>query len=271
MNIITELKRESNIPFVDILHFRSDENDSSEFMEYDMPYPLGVSHRTSSKGQAGYSISWAIDGYAGTQRGKEYKFDTVYKISKALNATPLDYLPNYERPHKVIYNYSDFRIDINARKTKHYEKDILITKGDKDLLFEYCRFDIYALKDMGTLSFENVLYILETANERLGFNKSHSDIKAKAKNMYRYTDEVYAGNRQARNKRYYQKNRGENIMTIQQANTKIGYEKILKNKAIIKNTMMIMRKLEEKVSTQKIADKCGLTKRTVLKYYKEFL
>ncbi len=206
MSIITDLKEQFKSSYVEVIHFKSNQQDSSEFLEHGMPFPLTLSHHNE-----GYYISWALDGYSGTRTGKEYKFDTIDKISRALKAEVLPYLPRTnELYHPHISNYHEFNGIEIANDSKWYERDIVEQGSDKDLLFDYCRFDVYELKAKGLLYYDRVFDILEQANSRLGFNKPISDIKAKAKNMHNWTEENYVGgakSRQEINADYYKKDK----------------------------------------------------------------
>jgi hypothetical protein len=171
-----------------------------------MPTPSVITY-----GIRGFRYAWAIDGYFGKQNGKAYLQDTRDRIAALFAHNKIKYqdigftkpvINENSRIFEMIYHLKDFKID-DYRRSKakpiwKHETDLLLYsnlgKSLIDSLFEATRQEIYALKREHRLNYENVLTIIETANAVIFDHKyCNSDVKAKAKNMYAWTLEMYTG------------------------------------------------------------------------------
>lgn len=263
------------------LNFRVDGSDTSYFLEQDLPAPTLIQHQKDY-----YTLHYAIDGFIGTKKLREYVNDTKEKIALLLGATYLEYNPSYTNSFsnftKYVYtlnmfsNIRDLRIKDTIKRRK--EPGLL----DKDKIFELARFKCYDLKLHDKLTFEACYEAFYTINTSYELNKSHSDIKAKARSVYKWTDEHYnpvaltndeiRANRKEYDKKYYENKRKKgNEMTRQEHAKRIHTKLADDTKKKVLNLITGMFKDEYKKKNgnwniTKIAKDSGTSRPTVMKY-----
>lgn len=256
--------------------------DPSIFLELDLPVPTVITY--FSRGSVSYA--WAIQGYFGTQKLQSMLRDTKDKLMALFAHNGLDYqdigysTPNIETKNtrftNVIYKPADFVRSIEDHRIKTIEqkwkKELSIAlklNGKKSLideLFENCRKDIYALKRVDRLNYENVYSILENANRSYFQNKAcRSDIKCKAQNMFEWTRDNY----NSRNSRVKSTRTPEEIKVTRQERAITNAENKAKTaQAKIIGAVEAMKFLQEKITVRAVAAYAQVSKNTAEKYLK---
>lgn len=273
-------------------HFDYDKQpDVSFFLELGLPTPSVIWY-----GNRGYRYAWAIDGYFGKQSGKTYLQDTRDRMTALFAYHGIEYqdigftkpiINDNSRIFEMVYRLKDFTIE-DHRKSKAQKKwmsetDILLYanlgKSLIDRLFESTRKEIYALKRENRLTYENVFMILETANSAIcNYKYSNSDIKAKAKNMYRWTLENYTGESDRKEyQRLYMRQKRLIVKNGEERNRQEAAEiarncysdrtqaKIASAVAMLKNTTTLLNK-NGKINISLVAKIAGVNRRSATKY-----
>lgn len=265
------------------LNFRVDGNDTSYFIEQDLPIPTLIQHHANW-----YNLHYAIDGFIGTKKIREYVEDTKEKIALLLGATLLEFNPSYingfSNFSEYIYKlkaFSDIR-DLRVKETIKRRPEPGIENRDK--IFELARFKCYNLKLHDRLTYEACYEIFYSINIEYNLNKDKSDIKAKAKSVYKWTDEHYnpialtddeiKANRKAYDKKYYARinnKKEDEIMTRQEIAKKNAIRNAEVAKRKVLNLVCGMFKDEYKKKNgswhiSKIAKDSGTSVNTVKKY-----
>ena len=182
----------------------------------------------------------------------------------------------------IVRSLKDFSdVEYGGRKFHHKkEKDVI--SNHKDLLFDMARLDIYELKRNGLLTYERCYDIVSSLNVRMrpkSGNKmfSPSDVRAKAKAMYEWTLKYYVAGHgytkadQSRAfKKWYHKNKGE-VMTRQEAGKVANKASIIYSQQLIKATVEIMKKTDEKITVSSVARLTNQSRNTVAKYLKLYI
>lgn len=276
------------------MHYNFDydkQPDVSFFLELGLPTPSVIWY-----GNRGYRYAWAIDGYFGKQKGKTYLQDTRDRITALFAYHGIEYqdigfakpiISESSRVFEMVYRLKDFAIE-DYRKSKAQKKwknetDILLYsnlgKSLIDRLFESTRKEIYALKRENRLTYENVFMILETANSAIcNYKYSHSDIKAKTKNMYQWTLENYTGESDRkeyqrlymRQKRCIERNgkersRQQGAELARNCHSDKTQAKVISAVAMLQNNSTLYKK-NGKINITLVAKIAGVNRRSAKKY-----
>jgi hypothetical protein len=295
----TALKSTPKNPFenqrITWLHFNFEydkQSDVSFFLELGLPTPSVIWY-----GNRGFRYAWAIDGYFGKQAGKQFFKDVRDRISALFAFNDIEFQDiGFTKPiisetsHvcEIVYRLKDFKIDdyrqSKARKQWKQETDILLYselgKSLIDALFESTREEVYALKRENRLTYENVLMVMETANAVVfNYKYCHSDVKAKAKNMYQWTLEHYI--RSSLDRKEYQRlymrqkrrierngverSRQEGAQIARTCNSDRTHAKVSSAIAVLQNNASLYKK-NGKINISLVAKIAGVDPRSAKKY-----
>lgn len=252
------------------------DEDRSSFLDMELPIPNLHTHLKN-----GYSITYFINGFNGTNKTNDFYLDTQNRILTSLGnqkfkilETPIitDMTKKY---FEKFYEFKDFLHLEKSKTQKFINSSKLVRTFDKDKIFEIVRFDAYEMKRLGTLTYENVLSQMNYYNDRLKLGKTFSDIRCKTKAIYEWTENYYnigSGNtdRTEYQKEYYQLHRGEDTMKKSEQLEQIYNKKRMETQKKILETVKILKEQNKKITQKNISEISKIHKNTLLKY-KEFI
>lgn len=187
------ITQESNTPYrkTSWINIQVNNNDYTAFIDNDLPIPTILQHRNT-----GYSLHWEIDGFFATQKNRDYFLDVSQKIAVLFNDSALfEYRAKVNAWSKfceMVYYLKDFsHIQDKRKKSRRTFNKANHGLLYQDKLFELARFKCYDLKLENRLTYEAVYDVFYTMNNTYDLQKSPSDIKAKAKNVYNWVDKNY--------------------------------------------------------------------------------
>lgn len=183
--------------------------DGTEWIDYDLPPPHYLHHhRTFHQ----YVIAWAIAGYFGTPKSKEFLLDVVARLLLAfpdaerlpwrpeqretglrLDAPPYELRELASRLPSLPWSHEDTKlasfVDAGVREFNRGKKDEERMVSE-DALFEATRWHLYrrayAEGHTRNITEDYVRVLLETENQLLAKPRDPSDVRAKAKRMAEY-------------------------------------------------------------------------------------
>lgn len=272
------------------IQLKCDHNNAYEWMDYDLPTPA-LSFDKDGKA----CLTWYIDGYFATRKGREYLNDIGLRLARTLNAS---LVPNHRtvKPVQNIAKLSEFKgLDSikDASWRKHLDVLAFLDQSDTrdqrinvDRLFDVMRFAAYDLVKAHGKEALTVEYIEDIGMQsKDSFNKARSDVKGKAKAIFAWVIENYTISgryadmtkeekaRHVKAWRDLQKlkkiQRGEEIMS-RTDNAKKQAEAIAKEtEAKVRGAIASLQFLQEKITASAVAKQAGVSRPTATKYLKE--
>lgn len=257
--------------------------DYSAWIEHDLPTPTIINHT-----KYGYTLTWALNGFFWTGKGKNYLNDTINKILSLIPDSSIyenvPFVTKYSLVCEMIYHLHDFqhipdrRVKVKRDFKKHNEKSMA-----KDEIFEIARFQCYDLKLQGRLTYEACYDIFYTVNLKYKLGKK-DDIKYKAKSVYAWTRDNYnpefltleakhERKRIAQNKYYKKKNnietKGEDKLMTREENARLqAIQKEEDNYNKVLECIRQMSFLQIKINAVNISKEIDMTRQTASKYLK---
>lgn len=259
--------------------------DATVWLDYDLPTPTLVQpHRNA--------FAYAIDGWLGTAKGRSYYLDVQQRLALAvagriLESTPVPDPLSHHCPDLLyrLFQIADLLPSLGRPNTAWRSEYSLLTSRDQ--LFERARHDIYALKRDGILTYENSLQIVQTHAAEFG-HRAPSDLRAKARAMYRWTLANYepktisvsggaysdwSSEERARYMREYRKKRGDYMTRRERAITNSEKRsRIARNRVLNFMTGLLTheyRKKDGSWNVAKLAKEAGVSRTTVYRVIAE--
>jgi hypothetical protein len=271
MNIITNSRQDTKYLEYSIKIY---DEDHSSFLTRELPIP---NLHTNMK--QGYSVTYFLKGYNGTNKVNDFYLDTQNRIMTSLKGLEFELIEhpilmtNTRKYFEKIYEFKDFSHLDKSRTQKFIDYSKEVRTLDKDTLFEVVRQDSYEMKRNGTLSLQRVFDLCDYYNKKLHINKSHSDIRSKSRNIFEWTRDNYnvgSKDRKERNRIYYLQNRKDDTMTKKEHLEKIASDKRLKTQSKIFESVKILKEQSQKITLQTICKLTKLNKNTLTRY-KDFI
>ncbi len=238
----------------------------TEWIDYDLPPPSV--HKLARKG---YFAGWAIDGYFGTKKGREYINDVIgrFLITFAdCNPQRLPHKPklddNSAKIHQKIYKLQEISRGLKSLPTKKYAPG----RADKFEDHAFWAIKLYA----EDLIAKSGIIIYETLEQwALGQfeHKERSTIRAKCRSVYNWYEErdfqLPSRGKYSTIQEWYK----ESKVTRSENMKKINEERVIKTKAKIVGAIQSIRFLQERVSVRNVAKHAGVSTYTARKYLQE--
>ena len=160
-----------------------------DWMDSDLPTPHEVERTPvysnphwSKEYPNAYKITYLIDGYFGTAKGKAYLYDICSRIAYTLNGSYE--LDQVEINSPYIYKLERFN-HLERIPTFNQQLEINAMNGSRHEIFDALRYKAYEMKRAGTLNLDALI----NYGNRITNRSEH--IKYLAKNVYEWTKEKY--------------------------------------------------------------------------------
>jgi hypothetical protein len=245
--------------------------EGNEWLDLDLPTPHYLHH---DKHYYSYAIAWAITGFFGTTKSKEYLLDVVARFLLAFpDATRLPWSPEMRESGHIYdrdaYELNEIAECLPSLPWGHEDTKLAsfvdsgikkFNRGKKpenrmiseDALFEATRWHLYrrayAENSTENITEDYVEILLDTENQLLAHPKSPADVRSKAKRMAQYMQNEFCiyeregyreWSREKRNAymREYKHRKGINMATVSEHLTKVHKNRNAKSKAKIKSVL----------------------------------
>ena len=160
-----------------------------DWMDSDLPTPHEVERTPvysnphwSKEYPNAYKITYLIEGYFGTAKGKTYLHDISSRIAYALNGTYE--IQQIETNSPYIYKLERFT-HLDRIPTFNQQLELNALNGSRHEIFEALRHRAYEMKRAGTLNLDALI----NYGNRITNRSEH--IKYLAKNVYKWTESNY--------------------------------------------------------------------------------